>query len=78
LIENRAPRNPLAAAPYELYSLGSDAQEKHDVALRRGLRRAWLQGQLRRGLERFASLEPAEETQLDPELRATLEALGYL
>jgi arylsulfatase A-like enzyme len=78
LIENRAPRDPLVRAPYELYSIGSDAEEKHDLALRRALRREWLQGQLRRGLARFASLHAAEETTLDPELRATLEALGYL
>ncbi|MGH7337617.1 MAG: sulfatase, partial [Myxococcota bacterium] len=30
LIENRAARDPLVKAPFELYSLGSDAEERHD------------------------------------------------
>ena len=78
LIDNRAPADPTRTPPYELFSLGSDPEERSNRALKDWLRRSWLVGQLSFGQAEFGSLEPAERTEIDPELRETLRALGYL
>ena len=80
LIENGAARQAQAGStpPFELFSLGSDADERVNLARSRPLRRAWLLGQIGRGRIDFGSRLRPERTTLDPELRATLHALGYL
>jgi len=78
LIRNDRTGGDWDKLPFELYGLGSDAEEQHDLAPSLPLRRSWLEGLLRSGWQRFASGLPGETTELDSELEANLRALGYL
>jgi arylsulfatase A-like enzyme len=69
---------PVARTPARLFALGSDPEERRDLALERPLCRAWLDGQLATALARWRSARGAEEVALDPETERSLRALGYL
>jgi len=78
LIRNDRTGGDWDKLPFELFGLGSDPDELHDLAPSLPLRRAWLEGLLLSGWRRFESGKPGETTEIDSELAANLRALGYL
>lgn len=78
LIRNHTRADFWFNPPAELYGLSSDAGESRDLGLEAPLRRAWLDAQLAAASARFGSTLAGEPVELDPELEASLRALGYL
>ncbi|MFW6206747.1 MAG: sulfatase, partial [Gemmatimonadota bacterium] len=62
----------------ELYHLGRDPAERHDLAAERPVRAGYLETLVRRHLLGAGGSAPAEALEASPELREGLEALGYL
>lgn len=73
----RTDRHPRAARRWELFELGSDPGGLRDVAARRPVMRGYLAAELAR-LESEDGEVTRRSVELDPEVKKTLEALGYV